>query len=168
MLLTCFDTDLAALISTWHCDQGNINGNPIYISASTVDNPRHNRYPKKSNQINQRYIKNVVQMSIYNTSIMLYNESMKEGYGLMKNVYGDIIVTAKFDGKLLKKYREETGLTQKQVAMLAQIDYQQWQRWEYGDSCPSADNLMMIASVLDIGLSTIFSYKEEAPTICEC
>lgn len=74
----------------------------------------------------------------------------------MKNVYGEEIKLPKFNGKLLRKYREIAGLTQKQVAELAQIDYQQWQRWEYGDSCPSADNLMMISLVLDVGMSTFF------------
>lgn len=75
----------------------------------------------------------------------------------MKNVYGETINVPKFDGKQLRLYRERAGLTQKQAAELAQIDYQQWQRWEYGDSCPSADTLFMLSLVLDVGLSTFFS-----------
>jgi len=74
----------------------------------------------------------------------------------MKNIHGEEISLPKFDGKLLWEYRRSVELTQKQAAELAGVDYQQWQRWEYGDSCPSADNLMMIALVLDVGLSTFY------------
>jgi len=78
----------------------------------------------------------------------------------MKNIYGEEARLLKFSGKILREYREQEHKTQKEIASLIGIDYQQYQRWEYGDSCPSADNLMLIGQVLDVGISCFFDFAD--------
>ena len=50
----------------------------------------------------------------------------------------------------LKKTRLEKGLTQKQIAELLGISYQNYQQWERGTRNPKENTLQMIADVLDV------------------
>lgn len=50
----------------------------------------------------------------------------------------------------LKKTRLEKGLTQKQIAELLGISYQNYQQWERGTRNPKENTVQMIADVLDV------------------
>ncbi|RPI14977.1 MAG: XRE family transcriptional regulator [Ignavibacteriae bacterium] len=53
-------------------------------------------------------------------------------------------------GSLIKHYRVLKGLTQEQVAEALDITYQQVQKYEYDQSTPPLDKLIMLSKILEV------------------
>jgi len=64
-----------------------------------------------------------------------------------------------FSREMMRKIRLEKNMTLLQCGKEAEIDWQQWQRWELGTSKPSADNLALIADVLKCEMFELYDYK---------
>lgn len=66
----------------------------------------------------------------------------------------------KYRFEAIKEFREAIGYTQSFAADRAGIAYQQWQRWESGESIPSCENLCKIFDALYLPIdSMIFFFK---------
>lgn len=61
-----------------------------------------------------------------------------------------------YDYMTIKWIRTSKNLTQDYCAKRADVAYQQWQRWESGESTPSATALGDIALALDITPTDLF------------
>lgn len=64
-------------------------------------------------------------------------------------------------GKLIKKFRQQKGLSQMALAELLGISYQQVQKYESGKSSITIERLLEIAEALDIPLSRFFPSEKE-------
>lgn len=73
----------------------------------------------------------------------------EEGCSCYDNEVEEINYNLKFH-ELLKKYRMIKKLTQKEMAEKLEIDYQAYQRWEYGKVIPSAKYMFDIKKILEI------------------
>ena len=60
---------------------------------------------------------------------------------------------------VIKKARKKKGLTQRKLAELLEIPYQQVQFWEYGKYKPSLSNISKLCDILDLKLDDIISKK---------
>ena len=66
----------------------------------------------------------------------------------------------KFNFEAIKEFREAIGYTQAFAADRAGVAYQQWQRWEKGESTPSCENLCKIADALYLSIdSMVYFFK---------
>ncbi len=61
--------------------------------------------------------------------------------------------------KALKKLREKTGLTQKDIASALNIDTSTVTKWETGESRPRAEKLPEIARLLGCSVDDLFNDK---------
>lgn len=59
----------------------------------------------------------------------------------------------------IKKARETSGLSQKQVATKLGINVANWQKYEYGMRFPKESMLEKIAIVLGVDISELTNYK---------
>lgn len=57
---------------------------------------------------------------------------------------------------ILKKRREERGLTQVEIAKKAGISWRAYQTYEAGDRIPKADTAKLIAKALDSTVEELF------------
>ena len=73
------------------------------------------------------------------------------------------IITTKEIGVLIKKRRNELGLSQEQLSEKVGVSYQQIQRYENGGSMLNVENVQRIAKVLAIPVTSFFD--EEQPHI---
>lgn len=64
-------------------------------------------------------------------------------------------------GERLHRYREDRGLSQRQLSTLAGVDPVQISRYERGLGLPAADTLVAIAKVLRISLDTLLLGKAD-------
>ncbi len=64
-------------------------------------------------------------------------------------------------GERLHRYREDRGLSQRQLSIQAGIDPVQISRYERGLGLPAADSLAAIAKVLRISLDTLLLGKAD-------
>ncbi len=78
---------------------------------------------------------------------------MKKGY------QGVNLALARAFGERLHRYREDRGLSRRQLAMLAGIDPMQITRYERGRGLPAADSLAEISKALQISLDTLLLGK---------
>lgn len=62
---------------------------------------------------------------------------------------------------IIKKARKKKGLTQRKLAELLEIPYQQVQFWEYGKYKPSLNNISKLCNILDLEFNEITSIKED-------
>lgn len=70
-----------------------------------------------------------------------------------------------YDFTPIKEYREQFRITQAEAADRAGVAYQQWQRWESGESIPSAANLCKIANALNLcwdAMQLFFKFSDDA------
>jgi DNA-binding XRE family transcriptional regulator len=65
---------------------------------------------------------------------------------------------------IIKKARIKKGLTQRGLAELLKIPYQQVQLWEYGKYKPGFDNISKLCKILDLDIEDIFSPQNEVTT----
>jgi transcriptional regulator with XRE-family HTH domain len=70
-------------------------------------------------------------------------------------------VLARAFGERLHRYREDRGLSQRQLSIHAGIDPVQISRYERGLGLPAADTLAAIAKVLRISLDTLLLGKAD-------
>lgn len=66
-----------------------------------------------------------------------------------------------FIGKLIKRFRQQKGLSQMGLAELIGVSYQQVQKYESGKSSISIERLLDIAEALDIPVSRFFPSERE-------
>lgn len=64
-------------------------------------------------------------------------------------------------GKNIQKYRKLNKITQEKLAELIGVEINSISSIETGKYFPSPDNLVKIATALDIKLSDLFCFKEE-------
>jgi len=64
-------------------------------------------------------------------------------------------------GERLHRYREDRGLSQRQLSALAGVDPVQISRYERGLGLPAADTLVSIARVLRVSLDTLLLGKAD-------
>jgi transcriptional regulator with XRE-family HTH domain len=64
-------------------------------------------------------------------------------------------------GERLHRYREDRGLSQRQLSMLAGVDPVQISRYERGLGLPAADTLVAIAKALHVSLDTLLLGKAD-------
>lgn len=64
-------------------------------------------------------------------------------------------------GERLHRYREDRGLSQRQLSTLAGVDPVQISRYERGLGLPAADTLVAIARVLRVSLDTLLLGKAD-------
>src|SRR5437588_520468 len=64
-------------------------------------------------------------------------------------------------GERLHRYREDRGLSQRQLSALAGVDPVQISRYERGLGLPAADTLVAIAKVLRVSLDTLLLGKAD-------
>lgn len=64
-------------------------------------------------------------------------------------------------GKLIKRFRQQKGLSQMGLTELIGVSYQQVQKYESGKSSISIERLIDIAEALDIPLSRFFPSEKE-------
>lgn len=64
-------------------------------------------------------------------------------------------------GERLHRYREDRGLSQRQLSALAGVDPVQISRYERGLGLPAADTLVAIAKVLRVSLDTLLMGKAD-------
>ncbi len=69
-------------------------------------------------------------------------------------------------GKTIQDARKKAGLTQEQLAAKVYVTRQAVSRWENGDSEPSIDMRKLLASVLDMPVTSLFDLPD-APA-CQC
>ncbi len=75
---------------------------------------------------------------------------------------------AKAFGERLHRYRDDRGLSQRQLAQLAGIDPMQISRYERGQGLPTADTLADLAKVLRVSIDALLLGKAnrfEAPAV---
>lgn len=65
---------------------------------------------------------------------------------------------------IIKEARKKKGLTQRGLAELLKIPYQQVQLWEYGKYKPGFDNINKLCKILDLDIEDIFSPQNEVTT----
>lgn len=61
----------------------------------------------------------------------------------------------------LKKCRESSGFSQEKVAELVGVSRQAVTKWEKGQSSPSSDNLMALASIYNVSLDELVDNKNK-------
>lgn len=69
-------------------------------------------------------------------------------------------------GELIKKFRDERGFTQMELAEMVGVSYQQIQKYEKGKSSISLCRLKQIADALNVPMSAFFQkgeYVSEVP-----
>lgn len=64
-------------------------------------------------------------------------------------------------GKNIKKYRKLNNITQEKLAEMVNIEINSISSIETGKFFPSPDNLVKIASVLNVSLSDLFYFKND-------
>jgi transcriptional regulator with XRE-family HTH domain len=64
-------------------------------------------------------------------------------------------------GERLHRYREDRGLSQRQLALQAGVAPAQMSRYERGLGLPGADTLVSIAKVLQVSLDTLLMGKAD-------
>jgi transcriptional regulator with XRE-family HTH domain len=64
-------------------------------------------------------------------------------------------------GERLHRYREDRGLSQRQLSALAGVDPVQISRYERGLGLPAADTLVAIAKALHVSLDTLLLGKAD-------
>ena len=64
-------------------------------------------------------------------------------------------------GSVIKKYRKDAGLTQKEMANRLGVTTPAVNKWENGNSKPDIEMLAPIARLLDISLDTLLSFHEK-------
>ena len=67
-------------------------------------------------------------------------------------------------GQVIRKYRIEAGLTQKEMANRLGVTTPAVNKWEKGSSNPDIELLAPIARLLHISLDTLMSFHEELST----
>lgn len=65
---------------------------------------------------------------------------------------------------IIRNARIKKGLTQRGLAELLKIPYQQIQQWEYGKYKPGLDNIGKLCKILDLEIMDIFSPQNEVTT----
>jgi DNA-binding XRE family transcriptional regulator len=65
---------------------------------------------------------------------------------------------------IIRNARKKKGLTQRGLAELLKIPYQQVQLWEYGKYKPGFDNISKLCKILDLDIEDIFSPQNEVTT----
>ena len=65
-------------------------------------------------------------------------------------------------GKRMLLRRIELGLTQEQVAEIAGIAHQQYNKFEKGKACPSSDSLLRISTALKTNADYLLTGKESS------
>ena len=60
---------------------------------------------------------------------------------------------------IIKEARKKKGLSQRRLAELLEIPYQQVQAWEYGTYTPNFKNLNKLCNILDLDFDEIISKK---------
>ena len=69
--------------------------------------------------------------------------------------------------KRLKKARMQTGLSQKEFALKADIHYTQYNKYEQGETIPYTESLFKIADTLKVSANYLFDGKEENAIIAD-
>jgi transcriptional regulator with XRE-family HTH domain len=64
-------------------------------------------------------------------------------------------------GERLHRYREDRGLSQRQLAQLAGVDPMQISRYERGQGLPAADTLALLAEALHLSADTLLFGKAD-------
>lgn len=68
----------------------------------------------------------------------------------------------------ISQYREQKGMTQKELALAIGKSTRSIQQWESGDFYPTAKDLMSICEVLGCSPNEIFAWgQNSAPSSCE-
>ena len=60
---------------------------------------------------------------------------------------------------VIKKARKKKGISQRRLAELLEIPYQQVQAWEYGKYKPSLYNISKLCDILELDFDDIISKK---------
>lgn len=55
----------------------------------------------------------------------------------------------------LKRYREEKGITQQELAEILEVSDKSISKWELGNGYPSKRNMLKISEILDISVETL-------------
>lgn len=86
----------------------------------------------------------------------LHSASMKQRTNL---------ALAKAFGERLHRYREDRGLSQRQLAQIAGVDPMQISRYERGQGLPAADTLAAIAEALHLSADTLLFGKADRKAV---
>lgn len=62
---------------------------------------------------------------------------------------------------IIKEARRKKGLTQRGLAELLKIPYQQVQKWEYGKNKPNFYSIIKLCNTLDLDFNDIISRQSE-------
>ena len=76
---------------------------------------------------------------------------------------GEIIMETK---DILKKLREDNGLTQEQMADKLMVTRQAVSRWESGETQPNTDTLKILSKEFNISINTLLGSPRQL--ICQC
>ena len=63
---------------------------------------------------------------------------------------------------IIKEARKKKGLTQRSLAELLKIPYQQVQKWEYGKNKPNFNNIIKLCNILDLDFNDIIFRQTES------
>jgi len=63
---------------------------------------------------------------------------------------------------IIKEARRKKGLTQRGLAELLKIPYQQVQQWEYGKNKPNFNSIIKLCNVLDLDFNDIIFRQTES------
>lgn len=86
--------------------------------------------------------------------MVVYNTDVVQPNGSITIKKGTVIVRTRITK--LQKAREESGLTQVEVAKKAKVTVVCYQRYEYGHRIPRADTAKLIAQALDSSVEELF------------
>ena len=67
---------------------------------------------------------------------------------------------------ILKKLREENGLTQEQIAERVMVTRQAVSRWETGETQPNTDTLKLLSREFNVSINTLLGAPRQL--ICQC
>ena len=66
----------------------------------------------------------------------------------------------------IKRIRKQYALSQEAFAELCGVSARTVQRWEAGQSGPTAENMERLASALGVQISDLYTVSTEAPAVC--
>lgn len=94
-------------------------------------------------------------MTQYQLLIIIYIWDTAKGR-LICNYRGDIVNQVK-TGELIRHFRTEMNLTQKQLADLINVSDKAVSKWECGNGCPDISILYELSNVLKIDIDVLLS-----------
>jgi len=68
-------------------------------------------------------------------------------------------------GASIRKYREESGLSQQDIAEQLEISFQQYQKYEYGRTRLTVDRLLQISTILHVPVEQLLLPVYDSPDL---